>query len=57
MNCTNPNCGRPEDEHAREYLSSPNPLNWKWRYKACPIGETPFHPEQTYCCEDFFFGN
>jgi hypothetical protein len=41
-------CGKPKDEHSREALTSPNPHNWKWRYQACPIGDTPFHPEQTF---------
>lgn len=41
-------CSRPKDEHSREALSSPNPQGWQWRYQACPIGDTPFHPTQTF---------
>ena len=41
-------CGRPEGEHSREALSSPNPQGWKWNQNACPVGEGPFHPEQVF---------
>ena len=41
-------CGRPLGEHSRESLRSANPHNWKWPYQACPVGDQPFHPEQSF---------
>lgn len=42
------NCNLPFGEHAREQLTGWNEHGWAWRENACPIGEGPFHPTQTF---------
>ncbi len=41
-------CGRFYAEHSRDALALPNDANWQWSESACPIGEFPFHPTQTF---------
>jgi hypothetical protein len=43
-------CGRPEGEHSRDGLDTPNEHHWFWLPNACPDirGSAPFHPTQTF---------
>ena len=42
--CKHENCGHTYDAHAREECNG----FYVWHDKACPIGERPFHPTQTF---------
>jgi len=50
-------CGRPEGEHSRDGLDTPNEHGWFWLPNACPVGkDAPFHPTQTFEAEQLHGG-